>query len=783
MLNSSRCFYGVVMTDTQTSSIVRFSVFQVDLRTGELTKAGLRIRIQEQPFKILAALLEKPNEVVTRDELRQHIWPRESFGDFDHAIDLAVGKLRTALGDSAAAPRFVETLPRRGYRFIAPVSKVPFTELVHSDLAPGSSFSGAGPAPPHSRTALPWMLRSTLAVIALSLAGIAAFRSHPNTAALRPGSVLVAHFENRTGEPALDGTLEYALRRELGNSELLKVVPSERVEDALRLMKKPGNTPLDWAMAREVCLRDGTVQELITGRVEKLGSVYLLSATIVVPTTGAILKSVSEEADSTTAISPAVRRLSNQVRSLAGESLSQINESNARLEQATTPSLRALQLYSQGMVFVNEERFGPAAELLEEAIQADPDFASAHVYLAHCYANVGNGRKAGAHFKRAFELADTATDRERYFILGSYYDFVHQVKKAIQSYEVLVRLDPDHYWGQNNLEITYTEAGRYSDAVAERTKQAQLRPNDYLANLRAWEAIESWTNDPAAARPYYEGALRLSTPELQETHSPSADLAFFKAYQFLREGNPGEALAEADHLAAQTAALRNSEYRQIWLVNLGDLYLQCGRIKSAENWYHQLSDEGLKHAELVGIAGARGDRQELRIQLRQQFASGAELGPGTAARLAHAGMLSVARQVVSRLEKQGSPDKWLAHARGELDLANGRTKQGIQELQNAVRLYRVEHDPHRFMAGIALAQALDQQGKTSSAIEILQSMAEPRSGGRGNLEFDLHLAGLYRKVGREQEAEGLEAQVQNQLAYADADDVLLTKLPYHGNER
>ena len=136
-------------------------------------------------------------------------------------------------------------------------------------------------------------------------------------------------------------------------------------------------------------------------------------------------------------------------------------------------------------------------------------------------------------------------------------------------------------------------------------------------------------------------------------------------------------------------------------------------------------------------------------------------------------MLSAAHQVLSRLEKQGSPDKWLAHARGELDLASGRTEQGIRELQNAVKLYQVEHDAHRYMAAIALAQALDRQGKTSGAIEILQPMVEPRSGDRDDLELDSQLAGLYRKVGREEEAERLEARVQNQLAYADADDVLL----------
>ena len=483
------------MTDTRVSNIVRFSLFQANLRTGELCKAGLRVRIQEQPLKILAALLEKPNEVVTREELRQRIWPRESFGDFDHAIDLAVGKLRTALGDSAGTPRFIETLPRRGYRFIAPISTVVFPEVAHTDSAPGSSTSGVEPVPTHSGTAFSWRPWATLAVIVLSLVGIAAFRFHHSTSALRPGSVLVAHFENRTGEPALDGTLEYAMQRELSNSGFLQVVPPERVDDVLRLMKKPVNTPLDEAMAREVCLRDGTIQELVTGQVEKLGSVYLLSATIVDPFTGTILQSVSEEANSTTAIPPAVRRLSNQVRNVAGESLAQIKESNARLEQATTPSLRALQLYSRGMMFVNEERWGPATELLEQAVQSDPDFASAHVYLAYCYSNVGKGRQANLHFKRAFELADTATDRERYFILGSYYDNIGQVEKAIQAYEVLVRLYPDHYWGENNLPFAYEADGRYGEAVAERTKQARLHHYDYLANLRAWWAVENWSKD------------------------------------------------------------------------------------------------------------------------------------------------------------------------------------------------------------------------------------------------------------------------------------------------
>jgi predicted Zn-dependent protease len=241
-------------------------------------------------------------------------------------------------------------------------------------------------------------------------------------------------------------------------------------------------------------------------------------------------------------------------------------------------------------------------------------------------------------------------------------------------------------------------------------------------------------------------------------------------------------LAEADRLAAQTATLRSSDYRQFWLENLGDLYLTCGKIKLAESWYLQLSDEGEKQAYLTGIAEARGDREELRRQLRRQFAGGSELGPGTAARLAQAGMLSMAREVVSKLEKQGSPEKWLAHAHGELDLASGRTQQGIQQLQNAVKLYRLANDPHRYMAGIALARALDRRGDTSGAIEILQPMVEPSSGEQDHLKLDSQLARLYRKMGRAEEAERLEARVENQLAYADADEELLTELQYHRNK-
>src|SRR5580658_10329384 len=98
---------------------VRFGIFEADLHAGEVRKSGGRVKLQDQPFKVLQLLLERPGALVTREELRSRIWPDDSFGDFDHAVNVAVGKLRTALGDSAENPSFIETVPRRGYRFVA----------------------------------------------------------------------------------------------------------------------------------------------------------------------------------------------------------------------------------------------------------------------------------------------------------------------------------------------------------------------------------------------------------------------------------------------------------------------------------------------------------------------------------------------------------------------------------------------------------------------------------------------------------------------------------------
>jgi len=112
----------VPVSANSSSRIIRFSTFEVDLHTGELRQRGQKVKLQEQPLHVLAALLERPGELVTREDLQKKLWPADTFVDFDHSLNAAIRRLRDALGDSAEKPRFVETVARRGYRFLAPLN-------------------------------------------------------------------------------------------------------------------------------------------------------------------------------------------------------------------------------------------------------------------------------------------------------------------------------------------------------------------------------------------------------------------------------------------------------------------------------------------------------------------------------------------------------------------------------------------------------------------------------------------------------------------------------------
>jgi len=225
--------------DSGVNQVIRFGTFEVDLHAGELRKNGLRIRLQDQPLQVLLALVEKPGVLITREELREKLWPADTFVDFDHGLNAAIKRLRDALGDSAEGPRFVETLARRGYRFIAPVEKLAANrttsasvmagenatspELVAQPVGtlPDTTGSGrAGTSGKHWR----WYL-ALCAVVAVALAAGVLWRVKRGPPD-RSQWVQLTQFPDSVGEPALspDGRMLAFIRGGAG----LRQNPSQR---------------------------------------------------------------------------------------------------------------------------------------------------------------------------------------------------------------------------------------------------------------------------------------------------------------------------------------------------------------------------------------------------------------------------------------------------------------------------------------------------------------------------------------------------------------------------
>jgi eukaryotic-like serine/threonine-protein kinase len=432
---------------------LRFGIFELDFNSGELRKSGEPVRLQPQPFKILALLAARPGELVTRQEIQQKIWGTETFVDFERGLNFCIKQIRAALEDDADTPQYIETLPKRGYRFMAageesnrrgeisfepslspsnlqlettaipaaPRSKSPLiSPEVAEPIATLRAAEGAGAAMRGKRRLRRWIVVGAGAAALLAVGVVISLKllRRPSLAFHHRDWVLITRFENRTGERVFDGTLEYSLERELSNSTFVNVVPRVRINDTLQLMGRPPNSPINAALGRELSLRDGGIRALLTGRVEKLDTTYLLSASVVNPINGVTIASFSEEAVGQHEVPSTLRHLSNEVRQRLGEQLPLIAQSNQALEKVTTPSLSALRFYSRGMSLVNEYQWESAAAQLEEAVREDPNFASAHILLAHCYTNLGKYSAAAPHYQKAFALVDSTTDRERYFILG-----------------------------------------------------------------------------------------------------------------------------------------------------------------------------------------------------------------------------------------------------------------------------------------------------------------------------------------------------------------------------
>src|SRR6202158_1911973 len=437
-------------------ALLRFGIFEVDLRIRELRKRGVRIKLQEQPFLVLGILVTRSGEIVSREELRSEIWSADTFVDFDNSLNTSINKLREAPGDRAERPRFIETLPRRGYRFLAPVSN--------------------GERKVAGRTRAWKIVVAVLAVAALVAGGLFLCARHAQRLTEKD-TIVLADFANSTGDPVFDDALKQGLRVQLEQSPFLNIVSDQRVNEELQLMGRPKNERLSPDLGREVCQRIAS-KAILTGSISRLGAHYALGMNALNCQTGDSLGSEQVEADSQEHVLKALGESATKMRRNLGESLKSIQRFDAPLEQVTTPSLQALRTYSLGMKTLDTRGGTAAIPFLRRAVELDPKFAMAYARLGALYA--GNDLPLSReNARKAYELRERVTKRERLYIEAHYYrDVRGQQDKAASVWELMQQTYPREVEPYSNLAGFYGRLGNYEKALEEAHQALRLDPDD-----------------------------------------------------------------------------------------------------------------------------------------------------------------------------------------------------------------------------------------------------------------------------------------------------------------
>jgi DNA-binding winged helix-turn-helix (wHTH) protein/tetratricopeptide (TPR) repeat protein len=452
--------------ESQTARIIRFDVFEVDLRAVQLRKQGLRVRLQEQPFAVLVFMLEHPGDAITREEFRHKLWPSDTFVDFDHGLNNAINRLREALNDSADSPRFIETLPRRGYRFIAQVENgaSPGAAAVPANLAPVP----AAEPPVEPRIKRRIVIAAAVAGI-LAVAAFAAWRVLFARPALTDTDViLLAGFVNNTGDPIFNNSLDKALEVKLTESPFLSVFPEASVRETLRTMRHDPNDRVTREIGIEICKRQG-LKAVVVPEIDSVGSKYLIVLEAVDARNQKSIARRQVEAESKEEVIAALGKAGSELRRKLGESLKSLEKFDAPLDVATTSSLEALQAYRTGQTLYRAGKRREAIPFFETAAELDPQFCSAFSMLGSAYHGIGDGQASRKNFARAFELKDRRlTQEENFQTTALYYSAITgNLEKETAVLVLYKEAYPRSAVAANLLGIAYAQSGRTEDALEE----------------------------------------------------------------------------------------------------------------------------------------------------------------------------------------------------------------------------------------------------------------------------------------------------------------------------
>src|SRR5437660_3025919 len=362
------------------------------------------------------------------------------------------------------------------------------TAGVSTSVPPASRSAGGFPAAAQTRASSAEYIvsgikrhKTALAIAALGIVLIAAALVYLSSSRRRVAftdkdTILLADFVNTTGESVFDGTLKQALSAQLGQSPFLDIFSEDRVRDTLKFMNRSPDERLTREVAKEICERQG-IKAMLLGSISSIGSHYMCSLEALNSHTGETIAQEQFEVDGKEQLLKSLGQAASRLREKLGESLSSIQKFDAPIDQVTTSSLEALQAYSFGFQEHSNGKYREAIPFYKHAIELDQNFASAYARLAYCYNNTHQNELSRGASRKAYELRDRASEREKLYIAASYFGGVTgEWDRQIEALEVWQRTYPRDWTPFNLLANRYTQVGPFEKAIENGHEAVRINP-------------------------------------------------------------------------------------------------------------------------------------------------------------------------------------------------------------------------------------------------------------------------------------------------------------------
>jgi eukaryotic-like serine/threonine-protein kinase len=707
-------------------------------------------------------------------------------------VNSGIARLREALGDSADNPRYIETLPRRGYRLIVSVEGVsqtpaPPVPANGGNGAPSATITQSSPQASaaditaHTRPDKPavatdrfhWRRWTALTAVAAALVGIGSyFYLRPAHALSESDSIVLADIANSTPDPVFDNTLRQALAVKLIDSPFLNIVPDDRMRETLRFMGRSPDERLTTATAREVCQRL-SAKAMLAGSITQLADHYSLLLEATNCATGDLLARAGAEAVGKSGVLKALDTTAAEIRRKLGESLSSIQKNDVPIEQATTTSLEALKAFSLGQAARNRGMEPESIPYFQNAIELDPNFAMAYAVLGQVYANTGENALSVEYTQKAFDRRDRASERENLYISSHYYENVtRDLDRTRQIYELWRSSYPRAVVPAINLGSLYRSLGQPEKALPELMDARRLDPDSaFVYSNLAFSYIDLDRLDEAKNA-------------LDEARSRGLDANDFHLARYLiafMEGDPAT-------MKQQVTSAADKPYGHDLLMLDASSAAYAGHLSAAERLIQQAADSARSYgrkesaaeeeasAALLEAEFGRPNEARQLANLALSAVKTAGVQTTAALALARAGDASAAETIADDLAQRFPSDTLLNSVhlpaiRAAAELARGNATAAIQLLQAALPydLCKSEHPAPGYtpdLRGLAYLHAGDGKAAEGEFGKLLDH--------RGFLANSPHRAlaslGIARARALAGDSAGSRMAYQNFLAlWKDAD--------------